>query len=405
MNPDPPIKPDYSVKIELLGEAHFKVTWNRGLAFRTYMIARGDVEDVSENIRTQLGSLVTNALIRDKAATAKDASKVKAANADERAIMETLVAHCRELYETLFRCESGSEASQAYVDQYIRDQIRRETTPKSICFLAEARVYVPWGLLYDGSLAANADPGNPAHFGGFWCLKHQVSTIYDTIASPHDFVVTYDSSAFHLVSGGDNAEFTKAKRALKGQAAERKWVAQLLKGYGRPATSSIELVDAWRSNEKRIGLLYLFCHASARMIGFSGRDTMSVRDFKKHFTKSAPSPRCLVFLNGCYTTNPDPKGTFFEAIGQEGFCGYIGSETEVPAIFAFRFGLAFQHLFYQGIEVVDVMSRLRLQHWPLSLIYGLYAFPHVRVTQHLGMAAPALPRVNYSAGPLGEKIG
>ena len=403
MTPEPPPKPDYSAEIEIVGDAYFQVTWARGLRYRPYLIDKGDIETASDGIRTQLGSLISNALDRERAVTDGDSASVAASNAVEREIMQDLAAHCGDLFTALFTCAPGSGVSQAYVAG-IRDRIRGEPTPKSICFLVKPRVYIPWGLLYDGAPAAGADPADPSAFSGFWCLKHQVSTVFDYLASPNDFVVTYESSSFHLLSGGDKAEFAKAKRVLKGYSAERKLMAKLLKGYGRPATNSDALVGAWGENEKRLGLLYLFCHATARAIGFSVSDTMNVIKFKNLLAKSATSPRCLVFLNGCYTTNPDPKGTFLEATGRDGFCGYIGAETEVPAIFAFRFGLAFQCLLYQGIEVVDIMAQLRRKHWPLSLIYGLYAFPHLSVKPIPNLAGLALPAANYSSGPLGEII-
>jgi hypothetical protein len=248
------------------------------------------------------------------------------------------------------------------------------------------------------------DPNNPKHFSGFWCLRHQVSTVFDPAASPEDFVVEYDNKGFHMLAGGDRDELAKARRALKGSRPERILFARLHRRYGRPATSSNKLAELWGVKEKQLGLLYFFGHADARTMGFSPTDVMSIGDFKKALAKSNPSPRCLVFLNGCYTTNPDPNGTFFEATGRDGFCGYIGAETEVPATFAFRFGLAFQYLLFQGLEVVEVMARLRVQHWPLSLVYGLYGFPHLRVEPVPALATAVLPNVNYSAGPLGELI-
>jgi hypothetical protein len=403
MNPEPPAKPDYSVNIESVEPAYFKVVWTRGLRYRSYLIDKGDIETIAHHIRTQLGLLVNNALDRERATAANDAVGIAAAGATEREIMMVLTGDCGELFAALFTCAPGSDAGQSHVNE-IRNRIRGEKTPKSICFLVKARIYVPWGLLYDGAPAANANPATPEDFGGFWCLKHQVSVIFDALASPIDFVVTYDSKSFHVLTGGDASEFIKARRAFRSCSAERKLMANLSKVYGRPAVSSDALIKAWTDVEHRLGLLYLFCHADARTVGFSVSDTMSVIKFKNALVKSTTSPRCLVFLNGCFTTNPDAKGTFLEATGRHGFCGYIGAETEVPALFSFRFGLAFQYFFHQGLEVAEIMTQLLRKHWPLSLIYGLYAFPHLRMTPNSGIGPPPPPDVNYSAGPLGEKI-
>jgi hypothetical protein len=401
--PELPPKPDYSVNIESVEPAYFKIVWAHGLRYRSYLIDKGDIETISSDIRAQLGSLVSNALIRDKAMANNDSIKITAADAAERDIMQELTRQCSELFTALFTCAPGSDADQSYVN-IIRDQIRSESSPKSICFLVKARIYVPWGLLYDGSPTINAKPTDPDDFSGLWCLRHRVSVVFDTLASPNDFVITYDSKSFHFLTAGDNSEFRKAKLALKRSPAERSLMARLLKKYGRPAISSHDLISTWNDVEQRLGLLYLFCHADARTVGFSVDDTMSVIAFKNTLVKSTTSPRCLVFLNGCFTANPDAKGTFLEATGRDGFCGYIGAETEVPALFAFRFGLAFQRLLFQGHEVAEIMAHLLRKHWPLSLVYGLYAFPHLSITPNSDVGCPPLPDVNYSNGPLGEII-
>jgi hypothetical protein len=397
------------VEIEIVEKdrTKFRVVWRRyGVPYKPYLIESGDMQTASSEIRVQLAALVSNALERDQALATRDTLNAAVAFKNEQDLMKRLVRHCKNLYSALFETANDSGASQSYVDKYIRAELEKESSSKSICFLVPPRVSIPWGLLYEGVLTSDPDPTKPEDFSGFWCLKHQVATIFDALVSPIDFVVTYETEKFHLVWGGDNAEFTKAKRAIKGYGAERKMVAQLLRHYGKPATGSTSLVQAWTENQARLGLLYLFCHADARTLGFSVADTMSVVDFRHGLKKSAASPRCLVFLNGCFTTNPDENGTFLEATGRDGFCGYIGAETEVPALFAFRFGLAFKSLLYRGVEVVDAMGQLRRQHWPLSLIYGLYAFPHLRLEAHPTFGSMSLPiDVNYSHGPLGEKIG
>lgn len=403
MMPAATTKPDYSVNIENVDQAYFRVVWNRGLRYQPYLIDKGDIEAISQDVRNHLGALVDNALFREAAVAAKDARGLKEANRNEREIMHDLVTHCRQLFTALFTCAPASRVNQAYVNA-IRDKIRSEADTQSICFLVGPRVYIPWGLLYDGPPNRDSDPANPDHFGGFWCLNHRVSVIFDPIASPNDFVVTYDNASFQVLTGGDSSELVKAKRALRGSAAERNLMARLRRTYGKPALSSQALRTAWNTLERRLGLLYLFCHADARTIGFSDNDTMSVFNFKTELIKSTTSPRCLVFLNGCFTTNPDAKGTFLEATGREGFCGYIGAETEVPSLFGFRFGLAFQYLLHKGMEVADIMAYLVRRHWPLSLIYGLYAFPHFRITPHSDMSISKLPDDNYSSGPLGAKI-
>ena len=149
----------------------------------------------------------------------------------------------------------------------------------------------------------------------------------------NDFAVEYENAKFQLLAGGDKEELTKAEDFLdKANTGEKELAAKLLKGSAS-VTSSEALLEAWRKTEAHLGLLYLFGHANARTMGFSINDTMDVIAFKNSLKKSKGSPRCLVFLNGCYTSNPElESGTFLEATGRQGFCGYIGAETEVPGV-------------------------------------------------------------------------
>ena len=93
---------------------------------------------MSTNIRTQLSALVGNALKREKAAAANDSEGVARTIIDEQEVMRALASHCEQLFAFLFTCAPRSEAKQADVNR-IRDQIRVEKTPKSICFLVPAQ--------------------------------------------------------------------------------------------------------------------------------------------------------------------------------------------------------------------------------------------------------------------------
>jgi hypothetical protein len=105
-----------------------------------------------------------------------------------------------------------------------------------------------------------------------------------------------------------------------------------------------------------------------------------------------------VFLNGCHTA----VGEFLEATGGDGFCGFIGTETVVPYLFAHRFGAALMSLLYSGHPLISIMDRLREQHWPLSLVYGLYAYPALRLDP--GFTVPVPSTDNYSKMAVGNKM-
>ena len=80
----------------------------------------------------------------------------------------------------------------------------------------------------------------------------------------------------------------------------------------------------------------------------------------------------------------------------------------MPDVFALRFGLALHdHLLYDGLELHEVMDRLRRAHWPISLVYSLCAFGGFRISPSatgLRLRPPELPTVNYSNEKLGTGL-
>src|SRR5204863_10056483 len=115
---------------------------------------------------------------------------------------------------------------------------------------------------------------------------------------------------------------------------------------------------------------------------------------------------CVVFLNGCSTATGHPDGAFLEATGQPGMCGFIGTETVVPDVFALRFSLSFLSQFLQGgRSVSDIMHELWVRHFPLSLVYSIYTYPLLQVERQAAVQpAPATPQddENFSFGTLGS---
>ena len=119
----------------------------------------------------------------------------------------------------------------------------------------------------------------------------------------------------------------------------------------------------------------------------------------------ASSKLCSVDLpHGCSTAvGGDNKG-FIEAMTREGFCGFIGTETDIPNIFAFRFGAAFLHYMLEtGWPVLDVVNTMRREHWPLSLLYQIYASPTFRIPRDVVVSTWPASTSNFSLGPLGAK--
>jgi hypothetical protein len=110
-----------------------------------------------------------------------------------------------------------------------------------------------------------------------------------------------------------------------------------------------------------------------------------------------------VFLNGCHTAiGSSNEGGFLEATAHPGFCGFVGTEAEVPDIFALRLANAFlAELIYTGSTAMDAMKKVRRDYWPLSLAYSLSCHPDFRFITE-GLSQSTLPAPNFSNDAIGS---
>jgi hypothetical protein len=221
--------------------------------------------------------------------------------------------------------------------------------------------------------------------------------LYDTLLSPDEFDAPYAAEQFETLIGVDSALHRKASTQLPAASPEAGVFSLLNERFSVPMTDSRTLRIEWDRRQARLGLLYLYCHASEHRIGFSGADVLDTIDFTVDYRKHSVPPRCLVFLNGCHTA----AGGFLEATGRDGFCGFIGAETAVPYMFAHRFGAAVIAALYGGEPLASIMDRLRERHWPLSLVYGLYAYPFLQLVPCFEI--PAMANDNYSDLSVGSQ--
>ena len=56
---------------------------------------------------------------------------------------------------------------------------------------------------------------------------------------------------------------------------------------------------------------------------------------------------------------------------------------------------------YSGESLGASFDRLRRQHWPLSLVYGLYAYPFLQLAPTF--ETPAFTDTNYSTVTVGDE--
>jgi hypothetical protein len=381
---------DYTVRIEPFHEDRLQVVWTfNNSPCKPYYIDRGDVVSITENeLRPELRNLV-NLGARGQLSQSGETLR-KIAHGGHR------------LYRTFFLSKPGG-ATQAYVNR-IRDIVAAAPHDTNIGFFVSPRLYVPWALMYE-TREQEAGLESIAAHSACWGLRYGITTIYDYLASPLDLEQVYDASRFATLCAGDASLIELTKTELEPSEPEASFFRWLEEEYGPPVVSADSLLAEWNKRKERLGILYLYCHANQTKLGFSHNDFLDTIDFKTDYQKADDQQRCLVFLNGCHTAAGDRSGGFLEATGRDGFCGFVGAETTLPYMFAHRFGAALISKLYDGMQLIDIMTYLRRSHWPLSLAYGLYAYPFLRLNPDTSSNRPTLPgQENYSASSTGDRF-
>lgn len=285
----------------------------------------------------------------------------------ERLKLLRLLAHRgRDLKKVIFPIEEDEEeqSQSSTVDDY------------TLLLLGPLEVHVPWGLLFDKPPRVNINSlSEPELSAGFWAMKHNVTAVYNP-ANRHGQSKRWNEPV-EVALGTEGLLGVLHSRAI-GRAGLVTWPNALR------IPSSVELESRLLALEDD-SLLYFFCHADEDVLKINDdrHDDLSPHRLKL-IIETAQGRRGLVILNGCNTgvSHKATKkfNTWLETTRTGSFLGFVGTEVEVPTIFAWKLG---QHLLrlmlVDGLTIRDAMRNLRIPHWPLSLLYGLYCIPHVTV--------------------------
>jgi hypothetical protein len=353
-------------------------------------IHRHAVEDIAREIRRVLAELVEAGLNNNLKSCTH--------------ILKRLAEQGSLLYKALFT-KIGGEADP----QRIRVYYESLSTPFYLRFSVAESVFVPWGLVYPLNTATVSDewPGDPNKsvwepYCGFWCFNNQLSTMYYRIP-PDAAGADKDASMLDLVRVIHPETFQNAVAPLSDYP-EDGFLNWLKERYGEPLTTSKGLEEAWRKNGSRIGLLYFYCHASLTALALGESEKIEASRLLLMLSgaeRPLDSQGCLVMINGCSTAVGAASGDFQLATARPGLCGFIGTETDVPDIFALRFSLGLLHLLFRGFSLGDAMQQMYRDHFPLSLVYGLYAHPSFRMPQLQAPKMALKEPPNFSFGHIG----
>jgi hypothetical protein len=381
------------VTLDVTEEDPLKLDWGTPAgAESSYHVRAQILRDASTEVRARLEDLITTAMATRSAnqALTVDAELRKLADAGRnlRGAIFKNVPGLPDDSET-YRTETNWLPNLQSVEMHVR--------------VAQG-IYVPWGLVYDGS-SEDIATGNFSHF---WCLKYHLSTVYNKIP-PSIVVKPTPTGEANIVWLSHSDAWKKAFAQIP--PAERTLVEQKLFDKAPVIFSTQAFFDFWVRDKKKLNtdLLYFFGHANGAALEFNKEDVLKLEHFPDVLKRKPPTqyPACLVFLNGCHTAiGDDDRGGFMEATAHVGYCGFIGTEAKIPDVFALRFANAFlTRLLYTGKRAITIMDELRRDFWPLSLAYNLSCHPDFRFVPKADELVPTLALPNFSQEPIGsEKV-
>lgn len=365
-------------------EGKLKVTWNdSGMDYQQYFVDADLLQRLGTKVRGRLAPLVD--LVR------------RGQLPEVGPTLRSLAAAGHDLFEGLFLAESGTAEADI-----VREDLANKQGGFRVLVKVDHRIHVPWGLIYDASPESLSEGTTIDDYADFWSVKHLLTTVHHRVPPRPE---PPDRDRFQVLPVLNKDSFDAALEAVSPD--ERIAIAELLGAPTRAAFSADEFRRRWKAATTEVGLVYFYCHADGTRLALGVTDQIDIDQLALLGAPRARGQRqtCLFFLNGCGTALGSAGGGFLEATVYPGFCGFIGTEAKVPDVFALRFGAAFLHEFlYGGQPIYEIMAALRRQHWPLSLLYGVYGHPLLRLPP--GASVKALPpamQSNFSHDNVGTR--
>ncbi|MEM5317160.1 CHAT domain-containing protein [Paraburkholderia sp. JHI869] len=306
---------------------------------------------------------------------------------DRKAIALRIMARAgASLLRTVFEGPGAGQDSKSVARLLRRLASAPDKAPLKLQIIAES-MPLPWGLLYLGSAADDA----VLDWSNFLGMRHIIEQIpLQQPMTTFDSTIISDQPALHVgVNFNDNIDlqmgipfvadqrtFWNGLRGPRVQVNDRNSWSTLMRSLNDPAAPE--------------QILYFYCHAVSRGLAQSGGPsassialtdaTRTLNDIVLNAGTDVPlagSP--LVFINACESATMSPA--FYDGFApyfmSKGARGVIGTECQMPALFAMKWALAFFEKFLGGAPLgktfLDLrMSFLRNHNNPLGLLYAVH---------------------------------
>jgi CHAT domain-containing protein len=296
------------------------------------------------------------------------------------------------LYHHLFTGENQPDPRAGRIGKYLRYLLTAEPVAYRIQMVAD-QLRLPWGILYLGaSLDIENDDIDPNMFLG---IRHIVE--HRPLTSPDFDVVSPVISSDSGLRVGLNVN-----REINGaMPSGRPWVDNQVNFWKNleihsniapvtiRSTKAEVLEDLAHPEKMKDEFAYFICHAGTDYppkncwIKLTDGEKLTLGEIQRK-ARAYPanqilSGRPLVFLNACQTAQLSPSfyNGFVPYLLNKGARGVIGTECEVPTIFAVEWADSFFEDWLEGKLLGEVLWGLRrrfmLQHRNLlGLVYTAY---------------------------------
>ena len=292
-----------------------------------------------------------------------------------RSRFRSLATAGAQLYQAIFTRVTGDQSVEE-IKAWLTDRSKNQLTVE---FIVDDRIYVPWGLVYEGGESPNAEHGRHSSCVDFWAIKYQVTANYFRITPGSAHGISRKDIELLVVINKEVYERTR--KTIGRQGASR--IDAIMRRDGDVISSTTDLFERWQLARQRASILFFYCHGTGTELKLSDDDVLRATDWRPRLKRSHGSHRwwSLVILNACETAVGSKAGGFLEATGSSGFHGFIGAEGILPPEFALRFGTELLDRFLTSGDLLStIVNNMRLEYLPLSVLYGVYCYPDIHVS-------------------------
>ena len=299
----------------------------------------------------------------------------------------------RRLYVSLFESPTAPLAAAeraAGFGRALRDLSARRSL--KIQVLSD-EFFIPWNLLFDGDYSAvRVDPSS------FWGFRHTIEEVPgNTRDNGIEALATVTGRPLRL---GLNINVKAINKVLtdaqRSQFQRWKPGVDVLERF-----TEDEVLDALTQKKPQADFEYFYCHAGVEgtseghfdqsYLGLTSASSgLTLESIKFETVGRSFKERPIVFLNACDSARMD--GRFYDGFVPKFLAmdarAVIGTDCEVPSLFAAHFGASFIEAFLAGGNVGDVLLKMRQEFLtkyqnPLGIIYRVFGNGDVRLTRPL----------------------